>query len=270
MTAFDDTIRLDPRPAGSPGTFIWEVPDGWQQGRGAYGGLPIGAMTRAVERAQGDAGRPVRSVSAQLSAPAVVGQHQVTAAPLRIGKGMSTWTAQVDSEGGERVGTASVITGLPRRQVPGVDEAERGTITAPSAPPAAQVPAVPTPPPFPTFTQNFEYRVVSGIPLSGVATDTVGWIGFREPVPWSAPTLLGLSDAWYTATLVALTELIPIATVNFAATILVDPDSLIPGEPLLHHGFVSASRDGFASEQRRLWSADGRLVVDSLQTMAVG
>lgn len=266
MTTFDDAIHL----TGSSDSFTWEVPDGWQQGRGAFGGLPIGAMTRAVERVQDDPERPVRSVSIQLSAPAAVGAHAVTASPLRIGRGMSTWTAQVESPSGERVGTASVITGLARGHAPGVEEAARGTISAPDAPSAAQVPVVATPPPFPTFTQQFEYRVVRGIPLAGAASDTVGWIGFREPVPWTAAALLGLSDAWYTATLVALTDLIPIATVNFAATILVDPTSLTPGQPLLHHGFVSASRDGYASEQRRLWSVDGRLVVDSLQTMAVG
>lgn len=266
MTTFTDATSLTPAGAA----FRWEVPDGWQQGRGAFGGLPIGAMTRAVELSEADLSRTVRNVSVQLSAPAVVGTHTVTAAPLRVGRSMSTWSASVEASTGERVGSATVITGAPRRRSTPQDEETWGTLSAPEAPHFDRVPVVPTPPPFPTFTQHFDYRVVSGLPLAGKASDTLGWIGFHEPTPWTTTSLLALSDAWYTATLVAMTELVPIATVNFAATILVDPGSLTPGQPLLHHGFVSASRDGYASEQRRLWSTDGRLVVDSLQTMAVG
>jgi len=33
-------------PAGD-GRFLWDVPDGWQQGRGAFGGIVLAALTRA-------------------------------------------------------------------------------------------------------------------------------------------------------------------------------------------------------------------------------
>jgi acyl-CoA thioesterase len=34
----------------SSGIFEGEVPDGWQQGRGAFGGLVFGLLARAMER----------------------------------------------------------------------------------------------------------------------------------------------------------------------------------------------------------------------------
>ena len=75
MTGFDDASTL--RPTGGS-TFAWDVPDGWQQGRGAWGGLVVGALVGAVCAVDPS---PVRSVSVQMSAPATVGPHVVAIAP---------------------------------------------------------------------------------------------------------------------------------------------------------------------------------------------
>lgn len=251
---------------GENRTFTWEVPDGWQQGRGAYGGLPIGAMVSAVELT--DTERPVRSVSLQLAGPALVGLHTVHVRPIRIGSRMSTWSVSVEGDEG-LVASGAVITGVARSRDEG-GEAQVGAAEMPAAPASDQVRVVDTPPPFPTFTQHLSFAPVSGLPLSGGSPETTGWLCFREPVRPTAASLFALADGWYTATLIPMRELRPIATVNFAATLLIDPSTLTAEEPLLHHGMVTATRQGFASEQRRLWTADGRLAVDNLQTMAVG
>lgn len=267
MSAFAEATSLTaPSADGDGRTFTWEVPDGWQQGRGAYGGLPIGAMVSAVD--QTDPDRPVRSVSLQLAGPALVGSHTVRVQPIRIGSRMSTWAVSVEADEG-LVASGSVITGIARSPDEGA-KANVGAAEMPTAPPSDRVPIVDTPPPFPTFTQHLSFAPVSGLPLSGGSPETTGWVNFREPARPTAASLLALADGWYTATLIPMRELRPIATVNFAATLLVDPDTLDAEEPLLHHGLVTATRDGFASEQRRLWTADGRLAVDNLQTMAVG
>ncbi len=266
MSTFAEATSLTAVSADGEGrTFSWEVPDGWQQGRGAYGGLPIGAMVSSVE--QTDTDRPVRSVSLQLAGPALVGSHTVRVRPIRVGSRMSTWAVSVEADEG-LVATAAVITGVARSRDEDAD-APMGE-GMPAAPPSDQVRVVDTPPPFPTFTQHLSFAPISGLPLSGGTPETTGWVRFREPVRPTAASLLALADGWYTATLIPMRELRPIATVNFAATLLVDPSTLDAEEPLLHHGLVTATRDGFASEQRRLWTADGRLAVDNLQTMAIG
>lgn len=251
-------------------TSLWTVPDGWQQGRGAWGGLPIGAMIKAVMLTEQDASRTLRTVSVTLSAPALPGPHTITVEPVRIGSGVSTWSARISDVEGGFVGGGSFVTGVPRAGAGDRDESSWSAITSPGAPDWSTVPVVETPPPFPRFTQHMDFRVASGIPLQGGTPETTGWISFRTPTPWTDASVVAISDAWYTVTIVAMTELLPISTVSFTASLLVDPASLTPDVPLLHHGLISAAHEGFASEQRRLWSADGRLVVDSLQTLVVG
>ena len=292
MTSFENAIALTPAPTpaltpaptpaltpaltSADGTLSgWQVPDGWQQGRGAWGGLAIGAMILAVEQAEteqssGGPDRTVRSVSMQLCGPAVIGLAEVMVEPVRIGTGMSTWSVRVTDSESSVIATGTVITGAPRRSSGLTSSTPWSPLEAPAAPPAADVPTVPTPAPFPPFTQHFDYRVASGFPLQGSPAETLGWIGYRDSPSWSAASLIALADAWYTATLVHLRELTSISTVEFTASLLIDPADLDPGTPLLHHGIVSSFREGYASEQRRLWTPDGRLAVDNLQAMVVG
>lgn len=268
---FDSATALT--PAASPiGTaaYSWDVPDDWQQGRGAWGGLAIGAMVRATMLTEPDPARSVRTLSVQLTAPALVGPHTVAVSPARIGSGMSTWTVSVVDAEGDLVGGGSIITAAARRSSADRDESSWSPIRPPEAPTAERVPLSPTPPPFPPFTRKLEYRVATGFPLQGGPAETLGWISYREQTPWTDASLVALADAWYTVALVSLSDLVPMSTVNFTANLLIDPASLAPGEALLHHGVLTSAREGFTSEQRRLWTADGRLAVDNLQTIVVG
>lgn len=255
--------------AHGDGRFGWSVPDGWQQGRGAWGGLVVAALVHATEATEPDAARSVRSISAQLVAPAVVGEHEVTVRPIRIGSAMSTWGLRIEDARAQAVAEAVVITGAPRTQ--DADDHHRwGSITMPDAPAADRVPRVPGGPPFPVFTQHAEMRPIAGLPFAGGPAESMGWIGYDVPPTPSAATLLALVDAWWPASLPLLTTMPRVATVSFAANLLVDPVSIAAGELLLSHSFVAAADEGFTSEQRRLWTADGRLAVDNLQSIVIG
>ncbi len=63
------------------------------------------------------------------------------------------------------------------------------------------------------------------------------------------------------------------ATVAFSAHLLIDPETIesVNGEraPLLHEATISSAFDGFTSELRRLWTTDGRLVAENLQSIVV-
>jgi hypothetical protein len=61
----------------------------------------------------------------------------------------------------------------------------------------------------------------------------------------------------------------PAATVSFSAHILVDPKTVGAGEAFVHESFPSGAFGGYSSEVRRLWTADGRLAVDNMQTIAI-
>jgi hypothetical protein len=250
--------------------FRWDVPDGWQQGRGAWGGLVVGAIVRAIQASEPDPSRQLRSLTVQIVAPARVGTHHIDVRPVRIGGAMSTWSATIMGQG-EVCASAVVILGAARQPTPGLGVAGWQSVQPPSAPPADDVPIIPFVDGLsPVFAQHYEARPVSGVPFGGGAAESVGWIRFAEPTPWTAASLLALVDAWWPASLAVVTEMPRIATVNFFAALDIDPATVPPHEPLLHHSFVTGAVDGFTTEHRRLWTADGRLVADNVQTIVVG
>jgi hypothetical protein len=104
---------------------------------------------------------------------------------------------------------------------------------------------VPLAPPLaPEFTERLEFRPLSGLPYQGRVEDVVCWVRLPEEEPIDAALALGLVDALWPATLVTFTEPRPIATLTFAASLLVDPATIDPAAPLLHRGRLVSRREG--------------------------
>ena len=250
----------------------WHVPPGWAQGRGAWGGLGVGMAVRTAEHAdrlleQDGAPRIVREVSVDMLGPVPVGESLVREAPLRVGSGTSAWRVVVGTEPDVLV-SASVVLGRARGgdQPTMVDE----RLTPPDSPPWSDVAAVPLAPPLaPEFTERLEFRPLTGLPYQGRVEDVVSWVRLPEPEPVDAALALGLVDAMWPATLVTLSEPRPMATLTFAASLLVDPATIDPAQPLLHRGRLVSRREGYATETRELWTPDGRLAVFNTQVMVV-
>lgn len=249
-------------------SFSWQVSEGWQQGRGAWGGAIVGALLRAITASEPDVRRRVRSVTAQLVAPAVVGPHRIDVRPIRSGSAVSVWTSDAVDAGGLPVATLTAVLGSAR--APGVDVARWGRLSPPTVPTPADVPEVAVGPPLaPEFMRNLRMRPISGTPLEGGVAETTGWVRLAQPGPHGDESLIAMVDAWWPCAVVAATSMRGFTTASFAANLLVDPSSLDPDEEFLHHGVVTAAADGYTSEHRRLWTADGRLAVDNLQSIVV-
>lgn len=265
MTAasLDDALIMT--PVGDV-DFDWQVPDGWQQDRGAWGGLVVAAIVRAAGLRDPD--REVRTVSAQIPAPVPTGISRVKVRPVKEGSALSVWSVEVsDPDQGTIWARGTVLTGRPR--VPELPMDDWGTATMPSAPPWADVPILPVQPPIgPVFTQHVEYRLIEGMPFTSTAARALGYVNMREPSLRDAAMLLGLVDAWWPSCYSALASPRPAVTVSFEAHLLVDP-ALVTDEPLLFSSEVLAARDGYTTERRSLWAPDGRLVVENLQSIVV-
>jgi hypothetical protein len=242
----------------------WQVPDGWQQGRGAWGGLVVAAHLRAVLAA--DPHRDIRTISCQIPAPVPVGAHSIELAALRQGSGMSTWSSRIVGHE-SLLSSATVLLAVPRT----LDDfpSPRGLARCPEALPADEVPVIPVAPPLgPVFAQHLQFRPIVGVPLSAGEPRCAGWIDLPDGHPWDAVRLLAVVDAWWPCVLVALPTLRPMATVDFTAHLLVNP-ATVPSGPLLFESQLLAEHEGFTTEVRRLWTADGRLAVENLQSIAV-
>lgn len=254
-----------PRRAGDD--FHLDVPPGWRQGRGAYGGLSIAAAVRAIEARVADPRRKVRSVTAELTAPVEVGPAELAVEVLRAGSSVTVARAALRQAGETRAHAVAVLA-APR---PSTEALAWRALEPPRAPPWREVaPAPLTSPPAPEFTQHFEFRIIEGMPLSGGDARCVGWVRPRAPgAPRDAGHIAALADAWFPALLVRARAMRPTATIAYTLDILGDLDGLDPEAPLLHRGTVPVCADGYFIETRELWGEDGRLVAINQQTFAI-
>lgn len=256
-TASSLTARTD-------GRFDWDVPDGWQQGKGAFGGLVIGTLARAMERAEPDGGKRLRSISAELCGPMLVGATEVEVNVLRRGRG-TTYVEARASQGGALVARASALFGAARPP-----SAATVVIAAPTLPGFDGLFAPDLgKPPAPSFGKHYEYRPVGPLPFMGAAEPvTSGWLRERAAIEAvDAAAVIGLLDAWWPCALVVERTPRPMATVTFTAELLADPATLDPATPFAYRAHLGGVEDGYSVELRHLWQGE-RLVALNQQVFA--
>jgi len=245
---------------------IWTVPEGWHQGRGAWGGLIVAAAVRAA-RAADPAAPALREISVHMVGPVLAGPAHVTCTLVRRGSATSVWQVAVASSSDETWAVATVVFGGSRAP----DVEGHPVLAMPEAPDWQDLPPLMLEPPLaPEFLQHLAVRPVHGYPYSGTSDDVLAWVAPAVALPeYDDATLTGLVDAMWPAALVQVSTTRPMATLSFSATLLVDPASVDPGAPLLHRGRLLALADGYATESRELWTPDGRLAVHNSQVIAV-
>ena len=241
------------------------IREGWRQGRGAYGGLTIAAAIRAIEQRVADPRRKVRTVTAEIPGPTVPGTASFTVDILRSGNSVTVARASLTQ--GSDVTTHAVAVLAASRDV--ADAPTWRELARPSAPAWESLHSMPMTGPFPEFAQHFEYRMVAGVPFSGGAAQTIGWVRPRDPgQPRDAAFLAAVIDAWWPATMVRMKGPRPLATIGFTLELLDEPRDL-GDAPLLYRGTVPVAGDGYFLETRELWTDDGRLLALNHQTFAV-
>jgi acyl-CoA thioesterase len=241
------------------------IHDGWQQGRGAYGGLTIAAAIRAIEQRVGDPRRKVRTVTAEIPGPTLPGRASFAVDILRSGN--SVTVARAALRQGDDVTTHAVAVLAASRDI--ADAPTWRELTRPESPAWSSVATLPVDGPFPQFARHFEYRTVSGVAGAGGAAQTIGWVRPRNPgEPRDAAFIAALIDAWWPAAMLRMKAPRPLATIGFTLE-LVDELRDLGDAPLLYRGTVPVAGDGYFLETRELWTEDGRLLAINHQTFAV-
>jgi hypothetical protein len=231
-------------------TFQSVIPDGWQQGRGAFGGLVLATLLRAMVRTEPDPQRATRTLAGDICGPVLPGPAQIQVRVLRRGSNQSNVAAEL-VQGGAVLATASAVLSRAR---PSSRQYTR------AAPPSLEdwndVPVVPIGPPMgPTFAPHYEYRLTGPWPFSGHSVpETSGWIRERKlPSRLDAPGIIGRLDAWFPTLYFTESEARPCGTVQFTAELLADPASLDPALPLRYRAEMISLKEGFFLESRELW-----------------
>jgi acyl-CoA thioesterase len=259
----DLSALITPQPDGAG--FRLDVPDGWQQGRGAFGGLVLGALTRAMEAVVAEPRVRLRSLAGELPAPTEPGPAAIAVEVLRRGSGIATLTARLVQAEVVRAHAVGVF-GKPREHA-----VRWQTEAPPKAPPWGEVPVLPQTAMSPPFARFFEYRPVGPAPFSRASeARCAGWVRARDPGPRrDAAYVVAMVDAYWPAALVVLAAPRPMATVGYTLELIDGVDDLDPDAPLYHRAYAPAASDGYTYETRELWGSDGRLVARNHQVFVV-
>lgn len=262
LSALGDSKRV------SDGSYEGHVPDGWQQGRGAFGGLTVSLLVRALEREAEalaeSAPPPLRSLSAELLAPVLPGAVGLRVDVLRRGSRLLALDARLAQQGEIRAHAVGLF-GHARRDPEGWCELER-----PVAPPWRDLPVADLSGGGPTFARFFEYRIAGHPPFSGGGSArALTWVRPREPSSRrDAAFLAAMADATWPAAFGRAALPRAIGTLSYTLDLVGDLAGLDADAPLLHRAWAPAARDGYQVEHRELWGEDGRLVALNRQTIA--
>lgn len=262
MPGFDSLVT--PRPLEA-NTFAVDLPDGWHQGRGLFGGLILAAMARAAEAVGGAPDRRLRSMTADVFDPVQPGPTTLRTEILKAGSGQTNVAVRL-LQGDALRATASFCFGKPR--------VTDGTWTEPTVSPPdwKTVEVVEVAPPIgPEFAQHLEYRLIGPPPFAeGPTARAEGFIRFKEPgIARDAAFIIGMMDAWWPAAFARMAMPRPMATASFALE-WVNPLGNVPADaPLYFRSHAPAAADGYTVELRELWTPDGRLVAYNQQTFVI-
>ncbi|MEM9489599.1 MAG: thioesterase family protein [Myxococcota bacterium] len=245
--------------------FRLRVPDGWQQGRGAFGGLVLGALARAARIYEPDQTRELRAINGELAGPAVVGEAEITVEEVRRGNSLSMWSVALRQRSQVRT-RATVVLGTTRV----ANDAPAPLADDERPQPWSEVAVTPLVPPVaPIFTRHFEFRSIGPMPMSGELKPTAsGWIRPRRVSPTIGPIeAVAMVDAWWPVALARVSIPRPLATITFSAQWFPAARELPGDRPLFHRARELTGADGFFVELRELWTETGELVLFNQQTL---
>lgn len=253
-------------PIADGGTLTLDIPPGYEQGRGAFGGLLLGGVTRAMERTLGDDARALRSLTAEIVGPVLPGRVRVDVVLLRAGSAVTTLAATLHQNDETLVHAVGVfgrgrgIEMCSSRDVRIEVEDWRTAAVVDVGPPIA-----------PVFAQHVEFRPRAPFPFSGgTEAAASAWVRPKNAGPSrGAAFLVGMADTVWPTVLATVSVPRPVATVAFSLQIVGTLDGLDPEAPLLHKARLLGSSEGYFAELRELYGHDGRLLTLNEQTFVV-
>ena len=246
--------------------FRAQLPEGWQQGRGTFGGIVMGLLARAVEPEGAQEGRSLRSLTGEVNAPVLPGPAEITVEPIRAGSRVTSLAVTLRQDG-QVCAHASASFGSLR-----VPDRESRPLEPPHPPPWQDVEELSVEPPFgPAFGRAFEFRPLGNLPFSGISSAVAdGYIRARKTLSsFGVVENVVYADCYWPTLMVLEKAPRPMATLSFTFQSCLDPATVDPGLPLFHRARLLSSHDGYAHELRELWTTDGRLVSLNPQTIVI-
>ena len=245
------------------------IPAEWAQGRATFGGL-VAALQYEALRAKVPADRPLRSLAITFVgpvAPDVAASYEVEV--LREGKAVSQLLGRV-VQNGEVATLVQASFGASRESEIAVESA---------APPVfkhwdecQELPYIKGV--TPEFMRHLAMRwTVGGLPFSGNQSRQMGgWVRLRGDVkeePLGESHILALVDAWPPSLMPHLSKPAAGSTLTWTIEFVQPLLELTTLDWCKYLVTIEHARDGYGHAAANLWSADGRLIALSRQTVTV-
>ena len=239
--------------------------DRWWVVRGPNGGFVAAILLRALTEALGDPDRPPRSLTVHYPGAPQRGPLAIAVTIERVGRTSAFLSCRATQDGRVVALALAAFSG----PFPGEDFS---TARMPQVPPADQVRGSGPPEGAPNFAHNFEFRFALGPrPFSqGEEALAGGWLRLREPRMLDHLGAATYSDAWIPAIFSRLDRFAAVPTIDLTVHFR-EPLPLEGGRPedfVLGSFQTRVARQGMLEEDGEIWSADGRLLVQSRQLAA--
>ncbi|TKD50461.1 thioesterase family protein [Sphingomonas baiyangensis] len=235
----------------------FDIPADWMQGRTAFGGLSSALALRAALAASPEL-PPLRSAQIAFVGP-LAGAVTVEARLLRRGRNVAFVEADLSGEAGLGL-RATFVFMAPLASSIMHDSAPQ----APRSVPPTDASLYVGPPGF--FTHNFEFHDDKAVLEPA---EWLRWARLREREDLDPPMeLLAVGDALPPAAFRLLPEPRPLSSLTWQLNLLTAAPSTRDGWWLLH-AHADHARDGHSSQRMRIWNADGVLVAEAMQSVAI-
>lgn len=254
MTALREVIAgLEPIEGGWRG----HVPDGWLQGRTAYGGLSAALALHAAMSSDDDL-PPLRSALVAFIGP-LSGEITIRASRLRRGRNAAFVQADVESEAGLGLRATFVFMGTVASVV------DHRVGAAPAVPRPGPDDRVLRGHPAVAFSQNFELVERH----EAEAAEWLRWVRLKDRDGLHPMVeLMAVADCLPPVALKLLGRPAPVSSMTWQLNLLGDAPVTQDGWWLLQatSDYVQA---GNSSQRMAIWAADGTPVAEQMQSVAV-
>ncbi|NJC33153.1 acyl-CoA thioesterase [Sphingomonas jejuensis] len=233
------------------------IPDGWRQGRTAYGGLTA-ALALAAVRHRAGALPPLRSAQIAFAGP-VEAEATVVAGLLRRGRTAAFWGADVT--GAKGFGTRATFVFMDAQ--PSHIDHRAAPFTPSRRPGDAPTFAFP-----PAFAQNFDYRFAEQRPDTPRA-DIACWVRLKDRAGIDPQVeLLCIGDALPPAAIMLASTVGPLSSLTWQLNFNT-PDPQTDDGWWLLRSTSDHAEGGITTQHMGIWNAAGDPVLSATQTIAL-
>lgn len=233
---------------------------------GPFGGATAATFLRAALDHPDRIGDPL-ALTVNYCAPIAEGEIQVMARPVKTNRSTQHWTLELFQQEGDILATATAVFAHRR---PGLTHE---VARMPQVPPPSGIAAY-----NPAFTaswvRQYDMRFIGGPPnihrtpqAERQSAETVLWLRDAVPRPLDPLSLVSMSDAFFGRIFHVLGVIVPFGTVSLTTYFHGAADDIPQHDGwVLGRADAKVFRSGFGDQTAELWSPDGRLLAESVQT----